>query len=122
MVARQMVVPHGYTLSVGGTLASLLERHPQPGLLTIWLFVGGAAAGVVLIDALSTVRVEATLSLTVTGPLVNPAAVAVVPLVALAIWWIPAPVVAFPLAGLACSVMYIAAVSLLFRRAHGATR
>ncbi len=44
-VARQLVVPQGFTLSATGVFAILLERRPHPGPIAIWLFVAGAAVG-----------------------------------------------------------------------------
>ena len=41
-VARQLVVPQGFTLSATGVFAILLERRPHPGPIAIWLFVAGA--------------------------------------------------------------------------------
>ena len=54
--------------------------------------------------------------------LFNLVAIAVVPLVTFGAGWVPAPVVAFPVAGVACSSGYVLAVTLLFRCANRITR
>jgi hypothetical protein len=43
-ITRRLVVPHGFTLAVSGTLAILINERGYPGALGIWLFVCGANA------------------------------------------------------------------------------
>ena len=41
-VAQMLVVPHGFTLCVAGTLSICVGERGYPGVLAIWLFVTGA--------------------------------------------------------------------------------
>ena len=41
-VAQMLVIPHGFTLCVAGTLAICVGERGYPGVLAIWLFVAGA--------------------------------------------------------------------------------
>lgn len=41
-VAQMLVIPHGFTLCVAGTLAICVGERGFPGVLAIWLFVAGA--------------------------------------------------------------------------------
>jgi hypothetical protein len=41
-VAQNLVVPHGFTLVIGGTLAILIGERGYPGAMGIWLFIAGA--------------------------------------------------------------------------------
>lgn len=115
-VARQLVVAQGFTLSIAGTLAILLERHPRPGPFVIWLFVAGATLGFVLVVAVSGAYRHGTPGRDAAGlQMFHVAALIVVPLVASAVFCIPSAHVAFPLAGLAISSIYVLAVGAVFR-------
>lgn len=114
-VLRTLVIPQGYTLSVGGTLAILLDRHPRPGAVPIWLFVVGAVVGFVLVARASNAhRDRAALTAAAGKQLFNAAPVLVVPLVVLATCWVEQPLAAFPAAGLACSSTYVLTVTAFF--------
>jgi len=39
-----LVVPHGFTLIIGGTLAILVGERGYPGAMGVWLFIAGANA------------------------------------------------------------------------------
>lgn len=115
IVTRQLVVPQGYTLSSGGSLAIMLELRPRPGPLAIWLFVVGASAGfVMLVNATRAHRADAPIPPAAGYRLFNVSAVLVVPLTALAASWIPAQQLAFAVAGLVSSSAYVLTVTVLF--------
>lgn len=123
IVARQLVVPQGFTLSIAGTLAILLERHPRPSAVVIWLFVVGAAAGFCLVVQMSGAhRHDAPVWTAVGAQLFNVVPVVVVPVVALAVAWMPSPHLAYPVAGLAISCVYVLAVTFLFHSFTGPAR
>jgi hypothetical protein len=50
-VARQVVIPQGFTLSMTGVFAILPEHRPDPGPTGIWLFVVGSSIGYALVAA-----------------------------------------------------------------------
>jgi hypothetical protein len=114
-VARQLVVPQGFTLSSTGVFAILLEHRPHPGPAAIWLFVTGAALGfAILIHASDAHRSASALRPAFGYELFNLVSVVVVPLVSLIVWWIPLAPVAYALGGLSTSSGYLLAVSSFF--------
>lgn len=108
-LAQMLIVPQGFTLAVGGSLAICLGRHGFPGPLGVWLFVVGAALGywvvVVLVRALH--EPEHQPVAVVGAGLLNVTAVVVVPIVTAVHWWIGDPDLAFLAAGLAVHLAYI---------------
>lgn len=48
-----MVIPQGFTLSVAGTMATLVCQRKDSAPLAIWLFVVGAGVGYVLVSLVS---------------------------------------------------------------------
>lgn len=52
-IARHMVVPQGFTLSIAGTIATLVGRRHDTAPLTVWLFIVGAGVGYVLVSLVS---------------------------------------------------------------------
>ena len=103
-----------------GVFAIVLEHHPRPGPVAIWLFVTGAAVGyTAMVGASNAHRSSAPIQAAHGYQLFNLSPILVVPLVSLVHWWIrPAPI-AYLFAGLAASCTYLLAVSLLF---HGVRR
>ena len=114
-IARQLVVPQGFTLSTTGVFAILLEHRPHPGPVTIWLFIAGAALGFsIMVRASGAHRSDSTLQPASGCQLFNLTPIAVVPAVSLIVWWIPLEPVAYALGGLSASSGYLLAVSSLF--------
>ena len=121
--ARQLTVPHGFTLSTTGVFAILLEHRPHPGPTAIWLFVTGAALGLaVTVRASGAHRSAAPLQPASGYQLFNLSPVLVVPATSLLVWWIPPVPVAYALAGLSTTSGYLFAVSLLFHAFRPAPR
>ena len=121
--ARQLTVPQGFTLSVTGVFAILLEHRPHPGPVAIWLFVTGAALGLAAtVRASGAHRSVAPLQPASGYQLFNLSPVLVVPVISLLVWWIPPVPVAYALAGLSTSSGYLLAASLLFHAIRSAPR
>jgi len=122
-VARQLVVPQGFTLSITGVFAILLEHRPHPGPAAIWLFVAGAALGFsIVVRASGAQRSDSAIQPASGYQLFNLSPVAVVPAVSLIVWWIPLRPVAYALGGLAASSGYLLAVASLFHTIRRAPR
>ena len=116
-VARQLVVPQGFTLSTTGVFAILLEHRPHPGPAAIWLFTAGAALGFsIVVRASGAHRADGPLQPASGYQLFNLSPVAVVPAVSLIVWWIPFGPVAYALGGLSASCGYLVAVASIFTR------
>jgi hypothetical protein len=114
-VARQLVVPQGFTLSTAGVLAILLQHRPHPGPAAIWLFVMGAAAGfAIAVHASGAHRSASALQPASGYQLFNLSSVAVVPAVSLIVWWIAPVPLAYAIGGLSTSSGYLLAVSSFF--------
>lgn len=114
-VARQLVVPQGFTLSMTGVFAILLEHRPHPGPAAIWLFIAGAALGFsIVVRASGAHRASDALQPASGYQLFNLSPVAVVPAVSLIVWWIPFGPVAYALGGLSTSCGYLVAVASIF--------
>ena len=114
-VARQLVVPQGFTLSTTGVFAIMLEHRPHPGPVAIWLFIVGAALGFsIVVRASDAHRSGGTVQPASGYQLFNLSPVAVVPAVSLIVWWIPLEPVAYALGGLSASSGYLLAVASLF--------
>jgi hypothetical protein len=115
-VVRQLVVPHGFTLTTAGTLAILLQIHPRPGMIAIFLFIIGAAVGFCSIAVVSGAPRDTKPVKAAGGPqLMNVTPVLVVPLVISVVAWTPEPHLTFPVAGLLTTWIYVLAVAFLFR-------
>jgi hypothetical protein len=122
-VARQLVVPQGFSLSTTGVFAILLEHRPHPGPAAIWLFIAGAALGFsIVVRASGAHRSGRALQPASGYQLFNLSPLAVVPAVSLTVWWIPLGPVAYALAGLFTSSGYLLAVASMFRVIPGAPR
>jgi hypothetical protein len=114
-VARQLVVPQGFTLSTTGVFAILLEHRPHPGVAAIWLFVAGAALGFSIVVRASGAHRSGSVLRPASGyQLFNLSPLAVVPAVSLIVWWIPLGPVAYALGGLSASSGYLLAVASFF--------
>jgi hypothetical protein len=108
-LAQMLIVPQGFTLAVGGSLAVCIGRHGFPGPGGVWLFVAGAAVGYWLVIILvGAVREPVHQPVGIVGlGLLNVTAVFVVPIVTVVHWWIPNEDTAFLAAGLAVHLAYI---------------
>jgi len=114
-VARQLVVPQGFSLSTTGVFAILLEHRPHPGPAAIWLFMAGAALGFsIVVRASGAHRSGSALQPASGYQLFNVSPLAVVPAVSLIVWWIPLGPVAYALGGLFTSSGYLLAVASMF--------
>jgi hypothetical protein len=114
-VTRQLAVPQGFTLSTSGAFAILLQRHPAPGTIAIWLFVVGAGVGYAAVAMASKAHRSNAVIGSVRGlQLFNLSPIVVVPLISLVHWWIQGILLAYSLAGVAAGVAYPLAVSVLF--------
>ena len=118
-IARHMVIPQGFTLSVGGTIATLVGERADTRPLAIWLFVTGAGVGYGLIGIASGAhrRTVPSATLTINGlrllnavPLVVP--ILVVPVATSIANQIPYTPVAFACAGFLAVAGYIGGLSL----------
>jgi hypothetical protein len=122
-VARQLVVPQGFSLSVTGVFAILLEHRPHPGSAAIWLFVVGAALGFsIVVRASGAHRSGSALQPASGYQLFNLSPVVIVPAVSLIVWWIPLVPVAYALSGLSTSCGYLLAVASIFQAIRSAPR
>ena len=122
-VARQLVVPQGFSLSTTGVFAILLEHRPHPGPTAIWLFVAGAAVGFsIVVRASGAHRSGRALQPASGYQLFNLSPLAVVPAVSLLVWWIPLGPVAYALGGLLTSSGYLLAVASMFHVIPGVPR
>lgn len=89
-VARQLVVPQGFSLSVTGVFAILLGHRPHPGSAAIWLFIVGAALGFsIVVRASGAHRSGSALQPASGYQLFSLSPVVIVPAVSLIVWWIP---------------------------------
>jgi hypothetical protein len=114
-VIRHLVVPQGFTLSTAGIIAILLEHHPHPGPVSIWLFIAGATLGFsITVRASGAHRSGSTLQPASGYQLFNLSPVVVVPTVSLVVWWIPLQPLAYALGGLLTSPGYLLAVASVF--------
>jgi len=123
-LAQMLIVPQGFTLAVGGSLAVCIGRHGFPGPAGVWLFVVGAAVGywlVVIFVGAVCEPVHQPVGIVGLG-LLNVTAVFVVPIVTVAHWWIPNEDIAFLAAGLAVHLAYIPVAALGLRLLALATR
>jgi hypothetical protein len=115
-VTRQMTVPSGFTLSISGTFGILLERHPNPGAVAIWLFVSCAVIGAAIVAGSSRGHQSSAAGLSAQGSrLFNPAPIVVVPLASVVHWWVHVVLLAYSLAGFAIGIAYPVAVAMLFQ-------
>jgi hypothetical protein len=127
-LAQMLIVPQGFTLAVAGSVTICVGRHGFPGPLGVWLFVVGAAVGYwTVVAVVGALGEPVHRPVGIVGPgLLNVTAVVVVPLVALANWWVPNEDAAFLVTGLAVHLTYIplaaAGLGLLQRAGHRARR
>lgn len=106
----RLVVPQGFTLSIGGVLASLASREGLPGPWEAWLYVVGAAAGFgsgVLISAAQVDVQNRTPEITGMS-LFNAVPVVVVPLAVVSSWWVTSVGLSALVAGFVTSFGYLA--------------
>jgi hypothetical protein len=114
-VVRQLAVPQGFSLSMTGVFAILLEHRPHPGSAAIWLFIVGAALGFAIVVRVSGAHRSGSALQPASGyQLFNVSPLAVVPAVSLIVWWIPLGPVAYALGGLFTSSGYLLAVASMF--------
>jgi hypothetical protein len=122
-VARQLAVPQGFSLSMTGVFAILLEHRPHPGSAAIWLFIVGAALGFATVVRASGAHRSGSALQPASGyQLFNLSPVVVVPAVSLIVWWIPLVPVAYALGGLSASCGYLLAVASIFHAMRSAPR
>src|SRR4029077_5798882 len=108
-LAHQLAAPQGFTLSIAGTLAISIARHPAPRASAIWLFVLGAGVAF-CISALvvGAHRESMTMPVSFLGiALLNLVPVAVVPVAAAAGWWIHNDRVALLVSGTSAVIAYV---------------
>jgi hypothetical protein len=118
-VARQLVVPQGFSLSMTGVFAILLEHRPRPGSAAIWLFIVGAVLGFAIVVRVSGAHRSGSALQPASGyQLFNLSPVVLVPAVSLIVWWIPFVPVAYALGGLSTSCGYLLAVASIFHAAE----
>ena len=100
--------PQGFTLSIGGSLAVAIGHAGYRGLLPVWLFVLGAGAGFCAIALASGAHRDAPMPIGMLGlALLNLVPVAVLPLAAMAMWWIDNVDAAFFVCGLVAAASYV---------------
>lgn len=112
-LTHMLVVPQGFTLAVGGSLAICVGHHGYPGPVGVWLFVAGASLGYcALILVLGAARPKVSTPVGIVGlALFNVAAVVVVPVATLAGWWISNADLAYFVSGLVVHLLYIPVVA-----------
>jgi hypothetical protein len=118
-IARHMVIPQGFTLSVAGTIATLVGERTDTRALTIWLFVTGAGVGYGLVGIAGGAHRRTVPSATLTineHRLLNPVPILVpilvVPVATSIANQIPYTPVAFACAGFLAVAGYIGGLSL----------
>jgi hypothetical protein len=113
-VAHLITVPQGFTVAVAGSVALCVGRHGFPGFLAVWLFVVGASLSycVVVVAVGATHRPVVQPGGIVGLALLNLSAIVVVPLVALATWWISDPNLAYFATGCVVHLTYVPLVAL----------
>jgi hypothetical protein len=115
VVTRGLLVPHGYALSVGGTLAMLIGERGYPGSLPLWMFVAASNATLLLFAATCP-------RLDVDGPhdggsvAFNFAPAVAMPAAALSGTHLGPDPVAFPCAGTIATATYVILVAVQVRR------
>ena len=107
---NRLVVPHGFTLSVGGVLAISVGHQEIATPWEVWLFLVGAVGGFstsILVSAAhrSDVRPAPPLA---GAALFNLVPLVVVPLAVSASWWVASHALAALLAGFVTSFGYLA--------------
>jgi len=110
-----MVIPEGFTLSVAGTLATLVGERTDTHPLAIWLFVTAAGVGYGLVGIAHSAhrRTVPSATLTINGlRLLNPVPILVVPVATSIANQIPHTPVAFACAGFLAVAGYIGGLSL----------
>jgi hypothetical protein len=114
-IARHMVIAQGFTLSVAGTIATLVVERTDTRPLAIWLFVTGAGVGYGLVGIASGAhrRTVPSATLTINGlRLLNLVPILVVPVATSIANQIPYTPVAFACAGFLVVAGYIGGLSL----------
>jgi hypothetical protein len=116
-VCQSMVVPQGFTLSIAGSLGTLLGERGYPGALAVWLFVLGGGVGFCTVTGFSGVHGDAEARPEpVTGPaLFNLLPVTVVPTVFLTAGLIGSDRLAFAVAGFLVVILYLIGMAGLIR-------
>ena len=114
-VAQMLVVPHGFTLCVAGTLSICVGERGYPGVLAIWLFVTGAGlAFAVTLFATAGHRDPPTPeSATMGAAVFNITPAAVVPAVWAATHWIDDDRLALLTAGVLTVALYLGALAVI---------
>ncbi|WP_155918087.1 hypothetical protein [Marmoricola sp. URHB0036] len=114
-LTRIMSVPHGFTLSIGGTLAGCIGQRGYPGLWSVWAFVAGAGIAFVSLAVAS----SGAASKGVTDPTLpyGAAVLNLVPviLVPIGVWVgtsIDADFWSFAASGLVCAGSYLIALTI----------
>jgi hypothetical protein len=112
-VAQSLVIPQGFTLSVSGSMGTLVGERGYPGALAVWLFVLGGGLGFCAVTAGSGLHHDpGARPEPVTGPAVfNLVPVAVVPTVLLIAGLIGSDRVAFAIAGFLAVVLYMSGLT-----------
>lgn len=118
-LTRMLVVPHGFTLSIAGTLAATVADRGGAGVMDVWLFVLGAGLGFCALAAVSGAATSrpgrrASEPPAATGAVVfNLAPLAVVPGAGLGSSWTASHGLGFLLAGLIATIAYVALLGLV---------
>lgn len=123
-LAHLISIPQGFTVAVAGSVAQCVGRHGFPGFLAVWLLVVGATLSYCLVViAVGALRRPINQPGGIVGfALLNAAAVVVVPLVALASWWIPDQNWAYFVTGCAVHLTYLPIVAVTVTLLPSASR
>jgi hypothetical protein len=107
-LSHLLVAPQGFTLSIAGTLAISVQRH-APDAFAIWMFVlGGGLAFCATALTVGALRETMTLPVNFVGlALLNLVPVGVVPLAAVAGWWIHRDSAAMFVSGAVAVIAYV---------------
>jgi hypothetical protein len=109
-VARGLLIPHGYTLAVGGTLAMMIGKRGYPGGFALWMFVAASNGTLVLLVAAGAQR-RGEGGQPSGAIAYNFAPMAAMPVAALAGSRVGPDSVAFPCAGMIVTATYVVLVS-----------
>lgn len=115
-LAQLLSVPHGFTLSVAGTLTIAVHRHGYPGDLAVWCFVVGGGLGFCLVALAAGAHVRPDHGLRPQGVgVLNLAPAVVVPAAVLAGTWLHQPDVRMGVTGFVCVASYLVLLAAFAR-------
>lgn len=114
-IVRHIMVPQGFTLSVAGTLATMICQRTDITPFAIWLFVVGSGCSYGLITVGSRAGAEPTTNPAERAHIVNLTPIIVVPITTMSARLIHYTPAAFACAGFVTVLVYVGVLSSFLR-------